>query len=134
MLQLLKRLGWGLEEGGVTFRGGEVWFFSFQVFFESRVKNRETKERSTGRNYDINPACETVGPLLTVCHVLETRLNGDLMMELSALIAQCFFIVASLMLCREVNLKSFFRKPTDASALSIHTLSITLTTQKRAQG
>lgn len=69
MLQLLKRLGWGLEEGGVTFRGGEVWFFSFQVFFESRVKNRETKERSTDWNYDIYPACETVGPLLTVCHV-----------------------------------------------------------------
>lgn len=61
--------GWGLEEGGVTFRGGEVWFFSFQVFFESRVKNRETKERSTDLNYDIYPACETVGPLLTVCHV-----------------------------------------------------------------
>lgn len=46
-MQLLKRLGWGLEEGGVTFRGGEVCFFSFQVFFESSVKNRETKERST---------------------------------------------------------------------------------------
>lgn len=44
MLQLLKRLGWGLEEGGVTFRGGEVWFFSFQVFFESRVKNRDKGE------------------------------------------------------------------------------------------
>lgn len=89
MLQLLKRLGWGLEEGGVTFRGGEVWFFSFQVFFESRVKNRDKGEEHGLKLWYLSCVwdCGAAAHGVSRGAVLETRLDGDLTMELSALIA-----------------------------------------------